>query len=192
MKQGKAYTLNIKRKREGKTDYRLRKNLLISGKIRIVVRKKLNNVTIQLINFYPQGDKTLVSAHTRELIKFGWKSHKGNLSSAYLVGLLCGIKAKKKGLSSGVPDFGLSRIVGGSGYFAVIKGLKDSGFDVPVGDKVLPSDDRIKGKHIEDYASKLKGKPNYEKQFSLYLKSGFKPEDFTKHFEEVKNKILVK
>jgi len=30
----------------------------------------------------------------------------------------------------------------------------------------------------------------YEKQFSSYLKNGLKPENISKHFEEVKNKII--
>jgi len=190
MKNGKAYTLNFRRKREGKTDYRSRLKLISSRKPRVVLRRRLNNFSVQIVKFENTGDKVLVSVHTRELIKYGWKGHRGNISAAYLAGLLCGIKAKKKGIGSGVADFGVFRVVSGSSFFAVLKGLKDSGFDIAVGEKALPDESRISGKHIEAYASLIKGKEIYNKQFSHYLKAGLKPEELSKHFEEVKKKII--
>ncbi len=192
MKHGKAYTLDYRRKRAGRTNYKKRLTLLSSRKLRIVVRRMLNNVIVQIVQYDKSGDKVLVSAHTRELLKYGWKGHKGNLSAAYLVGLLCGLKAKKKGLNAGVLDLGLNRAITGSGFFAVAKGLKDSKFDVSVSEDVLPDENRVMGKHIDEYATKLKGKKEYEKQFSKYIKSGLKPEDFSKHVAEVKSKITEK
>lgn len=192
MKKGKAYTLDYRRKREGKTNYRSRLKLLSSGKLRVVLRRMLNNFSVQIVKFDSSGDRVVASAYTRELLKYGWKGHKGNISSAYLVGLLCGLKAKKIGFASGVVDLGLFRAVSGSSFFAAVKGLRDSGFDVAVSKEVLPSEERISGKHIEVYALQLKGKQQYEKHFSKYLKSGLKPEEFSKHFVEVKNKILEK
>ena len=190
MKKGKAYTLNFRRKREGKTDYKSRLKLLSSNKVRIVLRKRLNNFSVQFVKYENQGDKILVSAYSRSLMKHGWKGHRGNLSTAYLVGLLCGLKAKKKGINNGVVDLGLYRVVAGSNLFAALKGLLDAGIEFAVGENSLPSEDRISGKHIDQYASHLKGKEIYNKQFSKYLKSGLKPEEFSKHFEEVKKKIL--
>ena len=190
MKKGKAYTLNYRRKREGKTDYRSRLRLLSSGQLRLVLRRRLNNFSAQLVKYEDKGDKVISSAYTRDLIKFGWKSHRGNLPSAYLLGLLCGLRAKKKGFNSAIIDLGLVRIVKGSSFFAVIKGLLDADLKIPVSEDVLPSDERISGKHIQEYASKLKGKESYNKQFSQYLKLGLKPEELVKHFEEVKNKII--
>lgn len=192
MKGGKAYTLDYRRKREGKTDYKSRIKLLSSKKLRVIVRRASNNILVQVVKYDNKGDHVLASAHTRELLKYGWKGHRGNLSSAYLVGLLCGLKAKKQGLVSGILDLGLSRTVSKSSFFAVAKGLKDSGFDLPVGKEVIPDEDRIKGKHIENYAKMLKGKDDYEKKFSKYLKQGLKPEEISKHMEDVKNKITQK
>ena len=192
MKKGRVYTLDYRRKRKGKTNYRTRLKLLASGKSRVIVRRMLNNIGMQLVNFESKGDKILVSCNSRELLKYGWKGHRGNISSAYLIGLLCGFKAKKKGINTGVADFGIYRSVQGSGLFAALKGLLDAGFSINVGKEVLPADNRISGKHIESYAAHLKGKPEYEKQFSQYLKSGLKPEEFSKHFEEVKKKIIEK
>lgn len=192
MKNGKAYTLDYRRKREGKTNYRDRLKLLSSNKLRIVIRKGLNNTLVQLVKFNPKGDNVLASSYTGELLKYGWKGHGGNLSSAYLAGFLCGLKAKKNNLQKGIVDLGFSRSVHKSSVFAVVRGLKDAGFDVPFSDEAVPDNDRISGRHIEDYAKKLKSSGGYEKQFSKYLKSGLKPEEFSKHFEDVKKKISEK
>ena len=189
--KGRVFTLNYRRKRKGKTNYKRRLNLIKSGDLRVVVRKGLNNFLVQLTEFNSLGDKILVSSSTRELIKYGWKAHRGNLSSAYLVGFLSGLKAKKKGLKSGILDLGLYRAIKNSSFFAVAKGLKDAGFDIPVSESVLPTN-RVLGKHIEDYAKKLKGTPKYQKQFSKYLKSGINPEELSKHVGDVKNKITEK
>lgn len=190
MNKGKAYTLNFRRKREGRTDYKSRLKLLASGISRVVLRRRLNNFSVQIVKFESSGDKVIASAYTRDLIKHGWKGHRGNISSAYLVGLLCGLRAKKKGVNSGVADLGLSRVVSGSSSFAAMKGLKDAGFNIKVNEDFLPSEERIMGKHIDSYASLIKGKDQYSKQFSQYIKAGLKPEEFSKHFEEVKKKIV--
>ncbi len=192
MKKGKAYTLDYRRKRQGKTNYKTRLKLLSSNKLRVVIRKGLNNILVQLVKFNPSGDNVLISTYTRELLKYGWNGHRGNLSAAYLVGFLCGLKAKKNNLITGIVDLGFSRAVHKSSIFAVVKGFKDAGFDIPLGEGVVPEDDRISGKHIENYAKKLKLSGGYEKQFSKYLKAGLNPEDLSKHFEDVKKKISEK
>src|SRR3989338_1761895 len=190
MKKGKAYTLDFRRKREGKTDYKTRLRLLSSGRPRIVLRKTLNSFSVQFVKFDSAGDKVLVSASTLNLLKYGWKGHCGNLSSAYLVGLLCGLKAKKNRFDSGILDLGIFRAVPGSSFFAAVKGLVDVGVKVAFKEDVLPSYERVSGKHIELYASSLAGKEQYGKKFSKYLHSGLKPEEFSKHFEEVKKNII--
>ena len=62
----------FKRKLQGKTDYRKRLVLLKSGKPRLVVRKSLNNISTQIIAYETAGDKVLVAATSRELLKLGW------------------------------------------------------------------------------------------------------------------------
>ena len=192
MKQGKSYTLDMRRKREGKTDYRLRRRLLASRQPRVAVRKSLNNLLIQIIKFENTGDKVLVSANTRELVNYGWKGHRGNISSAYLAGLLCGFKALKKGIKSGILDLGLYTAVKNSVFFAVVKGLKETGLHIPVDEDVIPDKERLYGKHIESYANMIKSRSTYQKVFSKYLKQGLKPEEISKHIEEIKNKIIQK
>lgn len=192
MAKNKSTTVLFKRKRQKKTDYKARISLLKSSKPRLVIRKALNNYTVQLIEYNPKGDKVLISAHARELFKgYGWKGHRGNLSSAYLTGLLLGLKAKKKGLKEAVADLGLARVVKGSGLFAVLKGVIDGGINVPCKDDTFPNQDRISGKNVADYATKL-DKQKLDKQFGNYQKTGLNPKEMVKHFEDVKKKILTK
>ena len=60
-----------------------------------------------------------------------------------------------------------------------------------IGNNILPSMDRIKGKHIAEYAKKLKGSDRYNRQFSSYNKNHMTPEDLPKHFDEAKEKIAA-
>ena len=108
-------------------------------------------------------------------------------------GYLCGLKAKKEKINNLVVDLGTFRAVSKTSLFAVAKGLKDAGLTVSCSDKVLPDNNLVSGKSIVDYANSLKNnKDLYSKQFSKYIKAGIKPEDLTKHFNEVKKKIEEK
>ncbi len=190
-KHGKIRTVPYRRKRDGKTSYKRRLTLLKSGKNRFVVRKSLNKITTQIIAYNPDGDKVIVSATSIELGKLGWKMHKANIPSAYLTGLLLGVKAKKLKLTRPVLDLGLQSLKMQGKLFAAVKGAVDAGLDVDCGEEAFPSEDRFSGKHIADYATSLKqDKVKYNKQFSQRIKEGAVPEDITKAFEEIKTKIL--
>lgn len=190
-KHGKIRTVPYRRKREGKTSYKRRLALLKSGDNRLVVRKSLKSVMLQIIEYGPEGDKVLVSATSRELKKLGWKMHTANMPSAYLTGLLLGSKAKKKKVAKCVLDLGLQTPNMKGNLFAAVKGAIDAGIDINCGEDAFPDKDRVSGKHIADYAAKLKGNTEaYNKQFSGIIKAGSKPEDITKAFEETKKKIL--
>lgn len=188
MKGGKAQTLDFKRKREGRTNYRDRLKIIDSGKLRVVVRRSLNNINVQLVLFGEKGDRVLLSSSTRELIKYGWKAHRGNLSSAYLLGFLCGLKAMKNSLKEGVLDVGMARAIKNSAFFAVARGMRDAGFEIPLGENTAPSDDRVYGRHIENYAKSIKSSV----VFSRYRKAGLEPKELSKHVVEVKKKITEK
>ena len=186
----RTYTVPFRRKREGKTDYKARLGLLKSGKPRLVVRRSLKNILAQIVQYQPKGDVVLVSAHSNELKKFGWKLHRGNTSSAYLVGLLLGEKAKKLKIKEVVLDLGLQQSVKGTSLYAVVKGSIDAGLNVPCDKGILPPDDRLQGKHIEAYAKALAAdKVAYQRQFSTYLKAGVNPAEVSKHIMETKAKI---
>lgn len=166
----------FRRKRQGKTDYKKRLRLLSSRKFRLVVRKTNKNVTAQIIEFKPEGDDVIVSAHTNELRKHGWKCAKRNLPAAYLTGLLCGLKAKKANIKEAVLDIGMVPAVKGSLVYAALKGAVDSGLEVPHSKEVIPSEGRLSGKHIES---------NTVTKFTK-----FDAKSVPKNFEEVKNKIM--
>src|SRR3989344_2220378 len=97
-----------RRKREGKTDYRLRLKLAMSGKPRLVIRRTNKHIITQVVQFQQDGDRILVTATTAELKKHGWNSHGRNMPAAYLVGLLCGTKAKKAKITEAIADLGLN------------------------------------------------------------------------------------
>ena len=182
----------FKRKNQKKTDYKKRLKLLITKKPRVVVRKSLNNILVQITKFSLDGDKIEVSANSRNLVKLGWKYHRGNVPAAYLTGLLCGVKAKQKNIKEAVLDIGIYPSIKGSVLYASLKGLVDAGLKINHSKEILPSEDKISGKHITDYAQLLlkTDKEKYKKQFSKYIKNQIKPEEIPTSFQEVKNLIL--
>jgi len=138
--------IEFRRKREGKTDYKRRLRLLLGEKPRLVVRKSSKNVLIQVVNYETTGDKVIITAHTNELKKLGWKTGTGNIPAAYLTGYIAGKKMAAKGIKNAIADFGLQ--AKGQRIFAAIKGVIDAGIDIPHKDKTLPADERLAGKHI--------------------------------------------
>jgi large subunit ribosomal protein L18 len=193
MAKNSRYCVPFRRRREGKTNYKSRKALVLSGKPRLVTRITLKNVIAQIIMAKPSGDEVIVSAHSRELTKtYGWKASRKNLPAAYLTGLLCGLKAKAKGIKEAILDIGLHSPSKGARVFAVLKGVLDAGVHIPYGEEKLPNEERIKGEHIAKYAEKLASNPEqYQIKFSQYMKQKFPPEKISEHFAEVKAKIVA-
>ncbi len=193
MARGPKYKVPRRRRREGKTNYYRRYRMVLSGKPRLVVRRTLNYVWVQVVVAEPQGDRTIAAAHSRELAKrYGWKAPGDNTPAAYLTGLLAGLRALKAGVKLAVPDIGLHRPVKGSRVFAAIKGAVDAGLEVPHSEEVLPGEERIRGEHIAKWGEMLaeQDPERFEKMFSRYLAAGLKPQDLPSHFEEVKTRIL--
>jgi len=155
-KSHKTRNVPFRRKREGKTDYRRRLRLLLSRKPRLVIRRSLNNTIAQIVEYSDTGDKVVASASTMELRKLGWKFSTGNTPAAYLTGLALGAKAKKKGVKHAVLDLGMQATTKGSRIYACLKGVVDSGMDIPHSKDILPTDDRVNGKHIVEYAKSSK------------------------------------
>jgi len=149
MKQGPRYHVKPRRRREGKTDYRRRLNLLKSRKIRIVVRKSLNNTQVQFVEYKEEGDNIIASAKSSELSKYNWKFSTSTTPAAYLTGLLAGKRAADKGISECVLDIGRHRPVTGSKLFASLKGVIDAGINCPHGEEKIPNEDRLMGKHLD-------------------------------------------
>ena len=184
---GPRYKLPFKRRLRKKTDYRKRLKLLYSGENRLVIRKSLKHVKAQIVQFNLKGDKIIASASSQDLKKIGWDYPSGNIPSSYLVGLMIGKKALKKDIKTAILDMGTHRNIKGSKVYAALKGALDAGLKVPHSPDILPSEERIKGKHIIDYVQNLKkeSEKEYKKQFSLS-----QPERMSEMFEKVKEKIL--
>ncbi len=188
MAHGSRYKLAFKRRREGKTDYRARLNLIGLDKSRLVVRITNKHTIAQIINVKVNGDETLVSAHSNELKNMGWLGSGKNTSAAYLTGFLLGKKALEAGITYAVLDIGLKSSTRGARIFATLKGAVDAGLEVPYSDIILPADERIRGEHVAAYAESLSDE-EVEKRFSQYIKNGLSPKDLPDHFDSIKQKI---
>ena len=189
MASKRVYTVPFRRKRKVKTNYRRRLALLKSNLLRLVVRKSNKNITAQLVKFGEKGDVVLFSANSKQLLKYGWDTSCSNTSAAYLVGLLLGTQAKNK---EAILDLGLQSPLSRSRVYAVAKGAADGGLKIKMSENVIPDMTRIQGKHIADYATKLKDdKSVYKKIFSNYLKMKKSPDKIQDYFEKSKEKILT-
>ncbi len=155
MARNAIYRVKMRRRREGKTNYRKRLAYLKSGKPRAVVRKTLRYVIVQIVEYHDDGDKILVGVNSSHLKKYGWKGSFKNTPAAYLTGYLAGKLALKKGIEEAVLDIGLQSPVKGSRVFAALKGMVDAGLYVSHSEEVYPSEDRIKGEHISEEIAKM-------------------------------------
>jgi large subunit ribosomal protein L18 len=177
---GPKYRVPLKRRRKWLTNYRKRTALLKSGLPRLVVRKSNRSVLAQLIVPGKNGDLTLCAAHSNELKQYSWLP-RANLPTAYLVGMLCGLKAKERGIKSAVVDAGLSR---GDYIFAAANGAKNF---IEIRTKEI-DESRIRGEHIASYFKSL-SETERIKKFGEYIKSGIDAEKLPELFESVKSKI---
>ena len=168
--------VNYRRKREGRTDYKKRLKMLVSGIPRMVIRRTNKNIIVQIVEYSDNGDKVLVTANSSELKKHGWKHATANMPAAYLTGVLAAQKAKSLNMEKAIVDLGLQPPKAKSRIYAAVKGASDNGLDIPASDDVFPNDDRISGKHIAAYADAGK--------FSVL------PKDIEKSFNDVKNKLM--
>ena len=137
-----------RRRRENKTDYKLRRKLLESGIPRIVVRRTNKYFIIQSIESDEAQDKVISTINSKDLLKNGWDvKMAGSLKSipaGYLTGLLFAKKVGGKGKY--IMDLGMTRTIAGSRVFAVVKGLIDGGLEIPANEKIFPSEERLEGR----------------------------------------------
>ena len=69
--------------------------------------------------------------------------------------MLFGRKSKEAGFDKGILDIGLCTPTHGSKVYAALKGVVDSGMDIPYDSSVLPSDERLNGQHIAEFLHNL-------------------------------------
>lgn len=141
-----------RRRREGKTDYKLRLNLLKSDSPRIVIRKTNKHFTVQAVESKEAQDKVTLGMTSQALLKEGLdKKFAGSLKSipaGYCIGLLF---AKKLGAKQEyIVDLGMTRTIAGNRIYSVLKGLIDGGVKVKAKETIFPAEDRINGEHMKD------------------------------------------
>ena len=184
--------LSFRRRREHRTNYRLRKKLILSGLPLFYVFRSLRYITVSFIIPKPEGDHTVAAACSKELMKrFGLVSGK-NLPAAYLTGLLAGARAKKAGISKAIINLGVTWSKKASIPFAAAQGARDAGIEIPIGEEALVDWKRIRGEHIANYAKLLKQTDieRYKRMFSQYLEKGLDPESLPEKFDQIREVLL--
>lgn len=180
MATGPRYSVPMRRRREGVTNYHQRLRLLKSGRPRLVARTSNNHARAQLVTIGPDGDRTLASAHSSELAAFGWAAPTGNLPAAYLTGFLAGRRAVAADLDEAVLDIGLNSATPGAKVFAIQEGAIDGGLEIPHNEAVFPDWERTRGEHIAEYAASLDD-PLYGGEFDATT--------LPEHFDEVREAL---
>lgn len=157
--------MKLKRRIQGKTDYKARIILLKGGKARVVFRRTNRYIIGQYIKSKEAKDHVIVGITSKELLKYEWpESRKGSLKSlaaSYLCGFLLGKKVIDKNEKEGVADIGLFRGIAKSRVFSFFKGVIDAGVKVKVKEKMFPDEKRIKN-NIDRFEQI---KQNIEKKF---------------------------
>ncbi len=144
-----------RRRREGRTDYVTRMHLLKSNKHRLVIRKTTNYIIAQIIETKNLQDFTRAFFNSSELKKFGLKSGLKSTMAAYLTGYALGKKALKENIKEAILDIGLQTSTKGSRIYALVKGVIDSGLEIPCDKKMLPKQERLEGKNLKSDPIKL-------------------------------------
>jgi len=148
MAKGKRTTK--RRRRENRTDYKLRLNLLKSGEKRIVIRVTNKYFIASAVESREAQDFVLKLVTSKDLLKQGWDAKsKGSLKSipaGYLVGRLL---AKELGKGNYIIDLGMARTSPGCRVFSVVKGLIDGGLKINAKGSIFPSEERLAGEHLK-------------------------------------------
>ena len=142
-----AYSKILQRIRNEKTNYRKRKSMLMGRRDFISVNITNENTQVQILKPIISGDKVLASAHSRFLLKDGWKGSRKSISAAYLTGYLAGKKAISKGTKNAILYSGTRKYT--QRMAAALKGVIDAGVKVPADEEAFPADERISGEHLK-------------------------------------------
>lgn len=188
MSKTSTYDMPFKRRGAGRTNYVKRLAMLKSEAPRAVIRKSTNHMMVQFVKSEAGKDKVVAAGFTKELNEFKYAGHGGNIPAAYLAGYLAGKRYAKGNKESVIVDFGVQTKVLGSRLFAAVKGLQDAGVDVKVDADALPKEDRVMGKHIENFAKHASSKTNRH-QFTSYSKAKIDPSTMSKLVEDAKKNI---
>lgn len=141
-----AYSKILRRLREEKTNYRKRKTMLMGRKDFITVLISNENTQVQILRPEMSGDRVMASAHSRRLLKDGWKGSRKNVPAAYLTGYMAGKLALQNGIGAAILYTGTRRYT--QRMAAALKGVVDAGLEVPADPKTFPPQERLNGDHL--------------------------------------------
>ena len=137
----------LRRIRSEKTNYKKRKFMLMSKRDFISVSITNENTQVQILKPEITGDRVIASAHSRFLLKDGWKGSRKNIPAAYLTGYFAGKKALSKGVDNAIIYSGTRKYT--QRMAAVVKGVVDAGLKVPSNEDTFPPEERINGDHLK-------------------------------------------
>lgn len=90
------YQTKFRRRREGRTDYYVRRKMIMQDKnkydakkYRFVVRKTNTKIICQIAYATPNGDRIMAEAKSSELVRYGLTAGLTNYAASYCTGLLC-------------------------------------------------------------------------------------------------------
>lgn len=145
-----------RRRRENKTDYKLRMGLLKSSLPRIVIRKTNRYIILQAIESFEAQDKVIAGVTSRDLLDNGWDEKiAGSLKSipaCHLAGMLLAKKLKK---GEYILDMGMAINHTGGRMYAAASGLVEGGLKIRVSDKVFPAKEKLDGENTKEEVKKI-------------------------------------
>ena len=176
------YTVRYRRKREGRTHYKRRLELLKGAQTRLVIRRTNTETILQFTDYAPDGDLVRLTYNSGKLESAGWKYSKKSIPANYLAGYAIGKLALEKGIKSAIVDLGLQTPIKGSRLYAAVKGVIDAGVDIPHSEDIFPSEDRLRGEDIAKMG-------DLAETATRYKKLGLKVEDIPSTFDAVKKNL---
>ena len=121
--------------------------MLMSKRDFIAINVTNENTQVQILKPEITGDKVIASAHSRFLLKDGWKGSRKNIPAAYLTGYFAGKKALSKVVDNAIVYSGTRKYT--QRMAAVVKGVVDAGLTVPSDEETFPPEERINGEHLK-------------------------------------------
>nr|6ZU5_LD0 Chain LD0, uL18 [Paranosema locustae] len=209
------FQTKLRRRREGKTDYKHRYNLIRQDvnkhglmKIRLVVRITNSRIICEILRAHVDGDRSIAYADSTELKRYGITFGLKNYTAAYATGLLVACRYNNKIAGEGPRpecylDIGLRRSTRGARVFGAMKGALDGGLVMPHSLKRVPGYVSEEEFDSEVFRNKLFGKilagymkemmenypEKYKKTFQEYIKKGINPDDLENIYENAFKKI---
>ena len=121
--------------------------MLMSKRDFITINVSNENTQVQILKPEITGDRVVASAHSRFLLKDGWKGSRKNIPASYLTGYLAGKKALSKGVDTAIVYTGTRKYT--QRIAAGVKGVIDAGVKVPSNEETFPPEERINGEHLK-------------------------------------------